>query len=169
MHHRETGSGAPVVFLHGNPTTSYLWRDVLPAVGAPGRLLAPDLIGMGDSGRPLIGYSFADRADHLDAWFAALGFDEVVLVGHDWGGALAFDFAARHPGWVRGVAVTETIVKPSAWAELPEDGRQLFRALRTPGAGERMVLDDNVFLRELLPGSTARGLAAAELEEYSRP
>src|SRR5690606_21563813 len=107
IHHRETGTGAPIVFLHGNPTSSYLWRDVLPGIG-PGRLLAPDLIGMGESGKPAIDYSFGEHARYLDAWFDALGLDRVVLVGHDWGGALAFDWAARHPGRVRGIAFTET-------------------------------------------------------------
>ncbi|MEV4601931.1 haloalkane dehalogenase [Amycolatopsis sp. NPDC049253] len=168
VYHRETGRGAPFVFLHGNPTSSYLWREVLPAVGG-GRLLAPDLIGMGDSGKPPLAYTFDDHARHLDAWFDALGLGEIVLVGHDWGGALAFDFAARHPGRVRGVAFTETIVKPLTWAEFPAAGRELFRALKTPGVGERMVLDDNVFLRELLPGSVSRALAPADSQEYLRP
>jgi pimeloyl-ACP methyl ester carboxylesterase len=98
--YREAGAGVPIVFLHGNPTSSYLWRRILPAVGAPGRLLAPDLIGMGDSGKPDLDYTFADHARYLDAWFDALGLDNVVLIGHDWGGAVAFDWAARHPGCV---------------------------------------------------------------------
>lgn len=155
MYHRELGAGAPTVFLHGNPTSSHLWRDVLPAVGAPGRLLAPDLIGMGESGKPDLAYTFADHARYLDAWFDALGLEEVVLVGHDWGGALAFDWAARHPGRVRGIAFTETIVKPMAWEEFPEGGRHLFRAIRTPQVGEAMVLDDNLFIEQALPGSVA--------------
>jgi haloalkane dehalogenase len=100
MFYRELGTGAPMVFLHGNPTSSYLWRDILPAVGE-GRRLAPDLIGMGGSGKPEIDYTFADHARYLDAWFEALSLDRVVLVGHDWGGALAFDWVARHPDRVR--------------------------------------------------------------------
>ena len=102
VHHQQGDSGATVVFLHGNPASSHIWRNVMPAVG-DGRLLAPDLIGMGRSGKPDIAYAFADHARYLDAWFDALDLDRVVLVGHDWGGALAFDWATRHPdrsaGW----------------------------------------------------------------------
>ncbi|MFB8237009.1 haloalkane dehalogenase [Kitasatospora purpeofusca] len=169
MYHREHGAGAPLVFLHGNPTSSHLWRDVLPAVGGPGRLLAPDLIGMGESGKPDIDYTFADQARYLDAWFDALGLDEVVLVGHDWGGALAFDWAARHPGRVRGVAFTETIVKPMAWEEFPEGGRPLFEAIKTPGVGEAMILDGNAFIEQALPGTVATPLDPADLDVYRRP
>ena len=165
--HRETGDGAPIIFLHGNPTSSYLWRDVMPAVGAPGRKLAPDLIGMGDSGKPDIDYTFDDHTRYLDAWFDALGLDDVVLVGHDWGGALAFDWAARHPGRVRGVAFTETIVKPMSWQEFPEGGRDLFRALKTPEVGEAMMLDRNVFI-EALPDMVT-GLTEEDLDTYRRP
>jgi hypothetical protein len=107
--YREMGTGVPLIFLHGNPTSSYLWRRILPAVGDPGRRLAPDLIGMGDSGKPDIAYTFDDHSRYLDAWFDALGLDDIVLIGHDWGGALAFDWAARHPGRARGIAFTETI------------------------------------------------------------
>jgi haloalkane dehalogenase len=112
----EPGVGTPLVFLHGNPTSSYLWRNVLPRVGpladGPAHRLAPDLIGMGQSGKPPIEYHFADHARYLDGWFDALGLEDVVLIGHDWGGALAFDWARRHPGRTRGIAFLETIVKP---------------------------------------------------------
>ncbi|MFI6850316.1 haloalkane dehalogenase [Kitasatospora sp. NBC_00085] len=168
MHHRESGAGAPIVFLHGNPTSSHLWRHVMPAVGS-GRLLAPDLIGMGESGKPAIDYTFADHARYLDAWFDALGLDDVILVGHDWGGALAFDWAARHPGRARGIAFTETIVKPMTWEEFPEGGRDLFRAIKTDGIGEAMILDDNVFLEEGLPGTVATALAPGDLDVYLKP
>ncbi|HEY0816998.1 MAG TPA: haloalkane dehalogenase [Pseudonocardia sp.] len=166
--HREIGAGVPLVFLHGNPTSSYLWRHVLPAVGDPGRRLAPDLIGMGDSGKPDIAYSFDDHARYLDAWFDALGLDDVVLIGHDWGGALAFDWAARHPGRARGIAFTEAIVKPMSWREFPEGGRELFRSIKTPGTGEAMILDQNAFI-DILPGSVATPLAAEDLDTYRRP
>nr|WP_055501727.1 haloalkane dehalogenase [Nonomuraea pusilla] len=168
IHYQELGTGAPVVFLHGNPTSSHLWRNVLPAVG-PGRLLAPDLIGMGRSGKPGIAYTFADHARYLDAWFDALGLDEVILVGHDWGGALAFDWAARHPGRVRGVAFTETIVRPMSWQEFPEGGRDLFRAIKTDDVGERMILDGNAFIEQALPGTVATPLSQADLDVYRAP
>jgi haloalkane dehalogenase len=167
--YRETGTGTPMVFLHGNPTSSYLWRDVIPAVGDPARRLAPDLIGMGESGKPDIGYTLHDHARYLDAWFDALDLDGVVLVGHDWGGTLAFDWAARHPGRVRGIAFTEAIVKPMTWEEFPEGGRPIFRALKTPGVGEKMMLDDNVFITPGLSGSVARSLTPADLDAYSKP
>src|ERR1700709_52698 len=125
------GSDGPFVYLHGNPTSSHAWRHVLPRTGG----LAPDLIGMGRSGKPDIAYSFAEHARYLDAWFDALGLDDVVLVGHDWGGALAFDWAARHPERVRGIAFFETIVKPMSWQEFPEAAHALFRAIRTKGVG----------------------------------
>ncbi|MFD4556013.1 haloalkane dehalogenase [Streptomyces sp. NPDC058469] len=168
MAHRESGTGVPIVFLHGNPTSSYLWRNVMPGVGS-GRLLAPDLIGMGDSGKPDIEYSFADHARYLDAWFDALGLRDVVLVGHDWGGALAFDRAARHPDRVRGIAFTETIVKPMSWDEFPEGGRELFRAIRAEGVGEAMILDENAFIEQALPAASATPLPPADLAVYRRP
>jgi haloalkane dehalogenase len=166
--YREIGTGVPMIFLHGNPTSSYLWRHVLPAVGDPGRRLAPDLIGMGESGKPDIAYTFDDHARYLDAWFDALGLDDVVLIGHDWGGALAFDWAARHSGRVRGIAFTETIVKPMSWQEFPEGGRELFRSIKTPGVGEAMILDQNTFI-EILPGSVASPLAREDLDTYRKP
>ena len=124
------------MFLHGNPPSSRLWRRVLPPIGEPGHLLAPDIIGMGRSGKPPVDYRFADHARYLDAWFDALALDGVVLVGHDWGGALAFDWAARCPGRTRGVAFMETIVRPMSWDEFPARGVETLEAahaLRFPG------------------------------------
>jgi haloalkane dehalogenase len=168
MSYQEAGAGTPMVFLHGNPTSSHLWRKVMPLAG-PGRLLAPDLIGMGDSGKPAIEYTLADHARYLDAWFEAVGLDRVILVGHDWGGVLAFDWAARHPGRAAGVAFLETIVRPLAWAEFPESARSFFTSLRTPGAGEAMVLEQNVFIEQALPAGVRTGLAAGDLAAYRKP
>ena len=169
MFHREVGDGAPLVFLHGNPTSSYLWRHVLSPVAGVGRCLAPDLIGMGESGKPDVGYTFADHARYLEAWIDTLQLGRVVLVGHDWGGALALDWAARHPGRVRGVALTETILRPMSWEDFPAAARALFRTLRTPGAGDAMVLDDNLFVEEALPATVMRGLSAEDLAVYRAP
>jgi haloalkane dehalogenase len=144
----DQGSGTPVVFLHGNPTSSYVWRNVLPAFDRPARLLAPDLIGMGASGKPASEYRFGDHARYLDAWFDALGLDRVVLVGYDWGGSLALDRAARHPDQVLGVAFFETILRPMSWTDLPAGGRERFQRFRIPGVGEELVLDRNVFLED---------------------
>ena len=169
MFYQDTGTGTPLVFLHGNPTSSYLWRNVLPRVGGPGRLLAPDLTGMGRSGKPGIGYRFGDHARYLDAWFDALKLDGVVLTGHDWGGALAFDWAARHPGRVRGIAFTETIIKPMAWDDFAPGARDRFRAMRTPGTGEKIVLEQNASLEAGLAGSIMSGLSEHDHDVYRAP
>src|SRR5258708_36260213 len=126
MYYQEHGQGEVVVFLHGNPTSSFLWRAVIPELSVRRRCLAPDLIGMGRSSKPDIAYRFADHARYLDAWFDGLALDGVVLVGHDWGGALAFDWAARHPGRTRGIAFLETIVRPMSWDEYPAAARSRF-------------------------------------------
>lgn len=166
--YRESGTGdIPVVFLHGNPTSSYIWRNVTPYVSGETRTLAPDLIGMGDSGKPDSGYRFVDHARYLDAWFDAMGLDQVVLVGHDWGGSLGMDWAARHPGRVRGIAVIETFLRPMRWAELPPQGAELFRRFRSP-EGEDMVLRDNMFIEFNLPAST-HNLSPEAHEEYRKP
>ncbi|WP_214321947.1 haloalkane dehalogenase [Nonomuraea sediminis] len=166
IHYEERGSGAPIVFLHGNPSSSHAWRDVLPHM--PGRVLAPDLIGMGRSGKPEIGYSFDDHARYLDAWFDALGLDQVVLVGHDWGGALAFDWAARHPDRVRGVAFFETIVRPMSWSELSDQARARGQKLRTP-EGEALVLDQTFLIDTAFTGGVLNPLTPEELEPYRAP
>ena len=170
MAYVDTGEGDPVVFLHGNPTSSYLWRNVIPHLAGQARCLAPDLIGMGDSGKtPGGSYRFADHARYLDAWFDALGLTErVVLVGHDWGSALGFDWAHRHPERVKGVAYMEGIVRPMTWDEWPEQARNIFRAMRSP-AGEEMVLQKNVFVERVLPASIMRTLTDEEFAVYRRP
>jgi len=141
----------------------------MPRIGEPGRCLAPDLIGMGRSGKPDVAYRFADHDEYLDAWFDALALDGVVLVGIDWGGALAFDWATRHPGRTRGVAFMETIVRPMSWAEYPAAARPRFEAFRTPGVGERMVLDENVFIEQALRMTVLGGLSEEDHKAYSTP
>ncbi|UOX89838.1 haloalkane dehalogenase [Amycolatopsis sp. FBCC-B4732] len=168
LHHEETGSGTPIVFLHGNPGSAHGWRHVLPDAG-PGRLLAPDLIGMGRSPKPDLAYTFADHARYLDAWFDELGLDDVVLVGHDWGGALAFDHAARHPGRVRGLAFFETIVKPMAWADLSPQAAERSRRIRTPGVGEDLVLAQDLFIRQAFTGGVRTPVSAGDLAAYLAP
>jgi haloalkane dehalogenase len=168
IHHEESGSGTPIVFLHGNPSSSRLWRHVLPAVDVPARLLAPDLIGMGRSGKPDIDYRFGDHARYLDAWFDRLGLDGVVLVGHDWGGALAFDWAARHPERVRGVAFLETIVRPMTWAELGDGPRARAEAVRGP-QGEELVLERNAFLESAFTGGVLHPVSEEDLRAYRKP
>ena len=130
MRTRETGSGNPIVFLHGNPTSSYLWRNVIPRLEDVGRCLAPDLIGMGKSGKPNLAYRFVDHARYLDAWFDDLALERVTLVLHDWGSALGFHWARRHPERVAVIAFMEAIVKPLTWSEWPEQAREVFRGFR---------------------------------------
>ena len=170
MAYVDTGAGDPVVFLHGNPTSSYLWRNVIPHVEGLGRCLAPDLVGMGDSGKaPTGSYRFVDHARYLDAWFDALGLTKnVTLVGHDWGSALGFYWAYRYPDRVKGIVYLEAIVKPLTWEEWPEPARALFTALRSP-AGEEIILQKNVFVERILPASVLRRLTAEELAVYRRP
>jgi haloalkane dehalogenase len=169
MAYREAGTGPTIVFLHGNPTSSYLWREVIPHAAGRWRCLAPDLIGMGRSGKPDIGYRFADHARYLDAWFEALDLREVALVGSDWGGALAMDWAARHPRRVSGLVVFETFLRPMHWNEWPPQGAELFRALRTPGTGERMVIEENQFLARSLSNGVRRALTDEERAAYHAP
>jgi len=170
MAYVDAGAGDPVVFLHGNPTSSYLWRNVIPHVEGVGRCLAPDLVGMGDSGAAPDGsYRFTDHARYLDAWFDALGLTEnVTLVGHDWGSALSFHWAHRHPERVRAIAYMEAMVRPMTWEEWPESAREVFRALRSE-TGEEMVLEKNFFVERILPGSVMRDLTEEEMETYRGP
>ena len=172
MAYREAGTGAaPVVFLHGNPTSSYLWRNVIPHVAPSARCLAPDLVGRGASGKnPAGAYTFADHARYLDAWFdAVLPRERVVLVLHDWGGALGFHWARRHAERVRGIAYMETIVAPiESWDDWPENARNIFQAMRSP-AGEKIILEKNVFIEGILPGSILRKLSPEERDAYRAP
>ena len=169
LSYRVAGAGPAVAFLHGNPTSSYLWRGVIPHVAGRARCLAPDLIGMGASGKPDLAYRFADHARYVDAWFDALDLRDVVLVGHDWGGALAMDWAARHPDRVRGLVVFETFLRRMRWADWPPQGLELFRALRTPAVGEQLVLEENQFLARSLSFGIKRPLADDERAAYYAP
>src|ERR671924_1515596 len=169
MAYVEVGVAQPIVFLHGNPTSSYLWRNVIPLLQSAGRCLAPDLIGMGRSGKAAGGsYRFADHARYLDAWFEALGLRDATLVGHDWGSALGFHWARRHPERVRALVYMEAIGRPVTWTEWPEAARKVFQAMRSP-AGEEMVLQKNVFVERILPASVLRGLTHEEMDKYREP
>lgn len=173
MAYIEVGEGDPIVFLHGNPTSSYLWRNVIPHLQGLGRCIAPDLIGMGDSAKlPNSGpdtYTFTEHRHYLDALLAALEVNErVTLVLHDWGCALGFDWAQRHHTAVRGIAYMEGIVRPRRWSDWPEPTQRVFQSLRG-ATGEHMVLAENFFVETLLPRSMLRTLTDAEMDEYRRP
>lgn len=170
MAYVDEGRGDPMLFLHGNPTSSYLWRNVIPHLRELGRCIAPDLVGMGSSDKPDIAYRFADHARYLAGFIDALGLERVVLVVHDWGSALGLDWAMRHPSRVRGVAMMEAILAPlPTWAAFPARDRELFQRLRTPGAGERLIFDENLFIEKILPGGVVRALAPEELDAYRAP
>ena len=169
----DVGSGAPIVFQHGNPTSSYLWRNVIPHLEDQGRCIAIDLIGMGDSDKlPDSGpdrYTFVEHREYFDGALEALGAtSDVTFVIHDWGSALGFDWANRHRSAVRGIAYMEAIVRPLRWEEWPEAATRLFQGFRSP-AGEQMILEKNVFVENVLPGSVIRKLSDAEMEVYRRP
>jgi haloalkane dehalogenase len=168
----EVGQGRPIVFLHGNPTSSYLWRAVIPEVAGLGRCIAPDLVGMGDSAKAGAGphsYRFIDHRTYLDALLEVLGVNEdVILVGHDWGGALGFDWANRHRQAISGLVYMETIVMPVTWDDWPENARKIFAALRSE-AGEQMILDKNFFVERILPASVLQPLSEETMDEYRRP
>jgi haloalkane dehalogenase len=173
MAYVELGEGDPIVFQHGNPTSSYLWRNIMPHLADQGRCIAVDLIGMGDSDKldnPGPGsYRYVEQREYLFAAWEALGIrDNVTLVVHDWGSALGFDWAHQNPGSVIGIAYMEGIVRPITWAEWPERATPLFQGFRSE-AGEDMVLEKNVFVEKVLPGSVLRGLTDAEMEVYRRP
>jgi haloalkane dehalogenase len=169
MAYVQVGVGDPIVLLHGNPTSSYLWRNVIAQLEGRGRCLAPDLIGMGRSGRAPSGqYRLTDHARYLDAWFEALDLRRVTLVVHDWGSALGFHWAQRHPDRVKALVYMEAIVRPVTWAEWPEAARKVFQALRT-AAGEEMILAKNVFVERILPASVLRALSPEEMERYREP
>ena len=173
MAYAEMGSGKPIVFQHGNPTSSYLWRNIMPALAGRGRCIAVDLIGMGDSAKlPDSGperYAYGEQRDFLYAAWDQLGLDsDVTLVLHDWGSALGFDWARRHPERVRGIAYMEAIVTPLGWEDWPDNARDIFQAFRSE-AGESLVLEKNVFVEGVLPASVMRTLTDAELDEYRRP
>jgi len=170
MHVVDVGQGSPVVLLHGNPTSSFLWRHVLARRSPRYRCLAPDLIGMGRSGKPDIGYRLVDHIAYLDVLFEALDLPDMVIVAHDWGVAIALDRLRRFPEQVRGVAFMEGHLRPLAgWDAFDAGGRDLFQQLRTDGVGERMVLEENFFIDTLLPAALRRPLPAAELDVYRRP
>jgi haloalkane dehalogenase len=168
MSYVDTGGQGPIaVFLHGNPTSSYLWRNVIKEVAPVARCLAPDLIGMGNSGESSSGYRFVDHRRYLDAWFdAVVGDQPVFLVIHDWGSGLGFHWARRHPEQVRGIAYMEAIVRPlESWDDWAESARKIFKAMRSP-AGEEIILDKNVFIERILPSSIIRKLSAEEMTRY---
>jgi haloalkane dehalogenase len=173
MAYVDVGGGDPIVFLHGNPTSSYLWRNVMPYLEGLGRLIAPDLIGMGDSAKLSDSgpdrYTFVEHRRYLDKLLDELGVSErATLVGHDWGAALAFDWANRHRQAVKAIAYMEAVVRPLVWSDWPEAQRGIFQAFRSP-VGEELILTENTFVESVLPSGLLRTLTDDELAHYRRP
>ena len=173
MSYVDEGSGDPIVLLHGNPTSSYLWRNIIPHLSDLGRCVAPDLIGMGDSDKLKNSgpnsYSFIEHRKYLDALLEEIGVTEnVVFVIHDWGSALGFDWAYRHPDRVKGIVYMEAVLFHYDWSDWPEDARKIFQGFRSP-AGEELILDKNYFIELVLPNSVMRELAPVEMDVYRRP
>ena len=170
----EVGEGDPIVLLHGNPTSSYLWRNVIPELEGKGRVIAPDLIGQGDSEKLPVSegpgrYTFLTAYDYLDGLLQAIGADKnVTLVIHDWGSGLGFYWAQQHPSAVRGIAYMESIVCPVSWEDWPEDARGIFQAFRSD-AGEELILQRNMFVEAVLPSAVMRGLDEEEMQHYRAP
>lgn len=177
MTYQEMGEGAPILFLHGNPTSSYLWRNIMPHLSSMGRCIAPDLIGMGGSDKLDPAqyhpgpdrYRFVEHAKFLDGFIEALNLDQkVTLVIHDWGSALGFHWAQRHPERVRGIAYMEAIVATRVWDDFPNKTRPIFQAFRS-AEGEKMVLENNFFIEQVLPGAILRNLTDEEMSAYRAP
>lgn len=173
MAYVEVGKGDPIVFLHGNPTSSYLWRNIIPQVEKQGRCIAPDLLGMGDSQKQFPSgagtYRFLEHSSYLDALLEVLGVEnQVTLVLHDWGSGLGFDWANRHRDSVKGIAYMEAIVRPVSWDEWPANARKFFQRLRSE-EGEEMILSRNLFIERVLPNSIMRDLTETEMDEYRKP
>lgn len=168
MHYIEEGAGDPILFLHGNPTSSYLWRNIIPHLTPFGRCIAPDLIGMGQSDKPDIEYRFFDHVEYLEGFIAQLGLENITLVIHDWGGALGFYYAMRHESNVKGIAFMEPVFT-TQWVVNSDQARDLFKAFRTPELGWQLIVEKNLFVEGVLPNSVVRGLTEAEMEHYRRP
>jgi haloalkane dehalogenase len=173
MSYVDEGTGDPIIFLHGNPTSSYLWRNIIPHLNGLGRCVAPDLIGMGDSDKlshsDPDAYSFVEHRKYLDALLEGIGVtDNVIFVIHDWGSALGFDWAFRHPDKVKGIVYMEALLFHYDWSDWPEDARKIFQGFRSP-AGEKMILEKNYFVELVLPNSVIRKLTPSEMEAYRRP
>jgi haloalkane dehalogenase len=171
MSYREAGNPnlPTVLFLHGNPTSSYIWRNIIPLVAPIGHCIAPDLIGFGQSGKPNIEYRFFDHVRYLDAFLDKAGISSAYVVAHDWGTGLAFHLAARKPEFVRALAFMEFIRPMPTWDDFHPAAVETFKKFRTPGVGEKMILEENLFVEGVLPGATVRKLTEEEMAAYRAP
>src|SRR5918996_4699424 len=170
MHYIDEGEGDPILFIHGNPTSSYLWRNIIPYVEPYGRAIAVDLMGMGKSDKPDIDYRFVDHAKYLEAFIEKLGLKNITLVVHDWGSALGFNYAMRHEDNVKGIAFMEAILRPLRYDEFPDDDvKKIVQTYRTPEAGYDLIVNKNFFIEQLIPSMILRKLTEEEMNQYREP
>jgi len=169
MHYIDVGKGDPMLFLHGQPTSSYLWRNIIPHLQANARCIAPDLIGMGKSGKPDIAYTFEDHYDYLEKFIEKLNLKNITLVIHDWGSGLGFHYAKNHPNNIKGIAFMESLIKPMTWSDFPNEYKIIFRMIRAPFIGWLMLSVANMFLKKVVPDSIIRKLSKEEFDYYKKP
>jgi len=169
MHYIDEGEGDPILFLHGNPTSSYLWRNVIPYVSDDARVIAVDLIGMGKSDKPDIDYRFVDHAKYLEAFIEELELENITLVIHDWGSGLGFNYAVNNEDNIKGIAFMEAILMTYSWAEFNPEFTELFQNFRTPGVGEELIMNQNFFLEQFMPAAIMRALTDEERNNYQEP
>jgi haloalkane dehalogenase len=170
MHYIDEGEGDPILLLHGNPTSSYLWRNIIPHLTAKARCIAPDLIGMGKSDKPDIGYRFFDHAEYVEGFIEKMGLRNITLVIHDWGSGLGFHYAMRHEDNVKGIAFMESMVRPEpSWDIFPEVFQGIFRGFRTPDVGWEMIVTNNMFVEQILPSAVVREMTEEEMDYYREP
>ena len=170
MHYVEQGEGDPILFLHGNPTSSYLWRNVIPHVSGLGRCIAPDLIGMGKSDKPDLEYRFFEHANYVEDFIDALGLSNITLVIHDWGSGLGFHYAALHPDKIKAIAFMEAIVLPvPSWDTFSSDFKEIFQSFRTDKVGWDLIVNENFFVEKILPSGVVRELSEEEMNVYREP
>jgi haloalkane dehalogenase len=169
IHYIDEGTGDPVLFLHGNPTSSYLWRNIIPYLTSIARCIAPDLIGMGKSDKPDLEYRFFDHLKYVEDFIEKIGLKNLTLVIHDWGSALGFHYAMRHEDKIKGIAFMEAIIMPLTWETFPSDFKEIFQAIRTPEVGWDLIRNKNVFIEQILPGAIVRKLSEEEMNYYRAP
>jgi haloalkane dehalogenase len=169
MHYIDVGTGDPMLFLHGQPTSSYLWRNIIPHLQDRGRCIAPDLIGMGKSDKPDIPYTFQDHYKYLEGFIEKLNLSNITLVIHDWGSGLGFHYANNHPASIKGIAFIEALIKTLDWKEFPSGYKVAFKLIRTPFVGWFMLSVANMFLKNIMPSSIVRKLSKEEFNHYLEP
>ena len=169
IHYIDEGTGDPILFLHGNPTSSYLWRNIIPHLVPHARCIAPDLIGMGKSDKPDLEYRFFDHYKYVRGFIEKMGLSNITLVVHDWGSGLGFHYAKGHEDKIKGIAFMEALVKPMKWEHFPAEFKIGFKLFRTPGIGWLMISVMNVFVKKLLPQAIVRDLSPEEMQRYAAP